>query len=114
MRNMFLAFALFASFPLFGAEASSAVMERTTTQASGHTFQLPLESYQKFTVIIPAGFKSVQPLAQFDSPDAKIIEYIPENATQTTWNELITVNKFVGEKIQAAQFILTLTQELFK
>lgn len=114
MRSMFLAFALFAT-PLFSAPAPSAVMEqRAPSQENGHTFQLPLESYRTLSVSIPPGFKSVQPLAQFDKPEENIIEYIPENATQTTWNELITVNKFVGQKIQAAQFILTLTQELFK
>lgn len=80
------------------------------------TFLLPIDHANKpatnLKVTIPKGFTSIQPLNSFVSPNAYIIEYIPNGESPNDWSEIITINKFIGKKIDVITFVNMLKTEL--
>lgn len=55
-------------------------------------------------VTVPKGYKPLQALDAFSKREQVMIEYIPQNDNENNWSEIITVNKFIGQKISAKTF----------
>ncbi len=110
-----LALAIFANFTLIGENAPLTIDKNIQTDYQP-TFLLPLDVSGKpfyiLSVSIPKGFKPLQPLDQFGSPEQTMIEYIPLNESSNDWSEIITVNKFIGRKIKAGILTDTLKMQL--
>ena len=98
MPILYLALAVFAITPIFGAELTEKEIEGFQP-----TFLLPVDVTKQpinLSITVPKGYKSLQPLAS----DQVMIEYIPQNDSGNNWSEIITVNKFIGKKISAKTF----------
>lgn len=69
------------------------------------TIQLPISwsspTQCNLAITIPTGFRSLQPLAKWK--ESTIIEFIPEGESDSSWSEIITVNKIIGQRISATQ-----------
>lgn len=61
-------------------------------------------------VTIPKGYTSIQPFKEWEQ--ASLIEFIPNGESKDRWTEIITVNKFIGEKIPADTFVKALKERL--
>ncbi len=102
MPILYLIFAMFAITPIFGAELTEKEIE-----AFQPTFLLPIDVTKQpinLSVTIPKGYKPLQPLDAFGKREQVMIEYIPQNDSENNWSEIITVNKFIGQKISAKTF----------
>lgn len=113
MKTLFLGIAMLATFPIC-AENQAALIEKNSFTDYEKTFLLPINHTQKpfytLMVTIPKGYKSLQSLEEFGESNGMIIEYIPQE--DTDHSEIITLNKFVGKRIQAINFIEILKQQL--
>ena len=102
MTILYAFLAIFAISPIFGAELTEKEIEGFQP-----TFLLPIEVAKQqvnLSVTVPKGYKSLQPLASFNKRDQVMIEYIPQNDSDNNWSEIITVNKFIGQKLSAKSF----------
>ncbi|MBA3603820.1 MAG: hypothetical protein H0W50_09330 [Parachlamydiaceae bacterium] len=80
--SYYLTLTLFASFTLIGEDVKISI-DKNITADYQTTFLLPLDVSGKplytLSVSIPKGFKPLQLLDQFGSPEQTMIEYIPSN-----------------------------------
>lgn len=78
------------------------------------TFLLPVNwtvnPEYSLKVTIPKGYTSIQPFDEWEQ--ASLIEFIPKGEDKDHWTEIITVNKFIGEKIPADTFVKALKERL--
>lgn len=102
MSILYLVLAVFAISPLFGTQLVEKEIEGFQP-----TFLLPVDVTKQpvnLSVTVPKGYKSLQPLSGFGKREQVMIEYIPQNDSGDNWSEIITVNKFIGQKISAKTF----------
>lgn len=71
--------------------------------ASTIRFELPIDwvsqTQYDLEVIIPEGYSSLQDFKDWEK--ATLIEFVPEGENGDNWSEIITIQKFIGQKIQA-------------
>jgi len=102
MPILYLIFAIFAITPIFGAELTEKEIEGFQP-----TFLLPIDVTKQpinLKVTVPKGYKPLQALDAFSKREQVMVEYIPQNDNENNWSEIITVNKFIGQKISAKTF----------
>lgn len=66
------------------------------------------------SVTIPDHFISIQPFSSFQDKNSTMIEFIPKGESSDHWSEIITVNKYIGQKIEAIDFVKYLKKILLK
>jgi hypothetical protein len=79
-------------------------------------FELPInwtsDPKINLEVSIPETFHSLQPMDQWK--DAELIEFVPNGEEGENWSEIITINKYIGDKIDASTFVSLLKDQLLK
>jgi len=80
------------------------------------TFRLPINwaTAPQYTlnVVIPEGYV---PLQAFDTwENVSLVEFVPKGQTGDNWSEIISVNKFINQKVDAINFVQQLKYEMLK
>lgn len=105
IRGKTLLLILVLSSPLFAENKSEENKVR---------FELPVDWVSSpqvnFEVVIPPGYTSLQSMEEWSS--SPLIEFVPKGEDGENWSEIITINKFIGEKISASAFIAALSNRL--
>lgn len=110
MQILFIFFALLAVSPVFGAgqNVKDPALSEKSIEGYQQNFLLPIDVIEttkyNLNVTIPKGYKSVQPLSSFTGANDIMIEYIPQANETNNWSEIITVNKYIGQKASAKLF----------
>lgn len=80
------------------------------------TFELPVNwtSSPKYNleVRVPRGYRSLQPLEEWFAVNATTIEFVPKGEDGERWSEIFTINKYIGKKISAVDFVADFKKEL--
>lgn len=108
MKYLSLFIAALIPFFITAKENSSIAIEKINS-ANQQTFLLPVDHTNKnlysLSVSLPQGLRPLQSLEEFSSPQASMIEYVPENESSFGSSEIFTVHKFIGRKIDAKALV---------
>ncbi len=94
------------SHPTF-ADTAPSVSEKESHKEGAITFLLPVnwttDDLTNLVIKLPEEFRNIQPLSEWNKPETVIIEFIPKSDSEDEWKQIITLTKYVGQKIDAKQ-----------
>ncbi len=118
MNILFLTLASLIALPLAGGETLLTPALEKDIANYQPVFLLPVDVVKtpkaNLMIEVPKGFKPLQSINEFSKKENDMIEYIPQQDSSDNWNEIITVNKFIGRKIPADKFTDLLKVNLIK
>jgi hypothetical protein len=81
-------------------------------EKANYLFRLPINwtSAPRYNleVTIPNGLTSIQTTEQWFDEKTNLIEFVPAGENGERWTEITTINKFIGKKIVADEFLVQL------
>lgn len=84
--------------------------------AATYHFELPVNwsvsPKYNLEVTIPSGYTSLQPFDSWSDKTTTLIEFVPKGETGEDWSEIISINKFIGSKVNASDFAEALKKRM--